>query len=712
MNSSLILFKIRPFLSKFGPLILLFQKSPIVQMLFPQANIMGGASLANSVSLAITTVVGLGAYDSVAGATAIAQVTPLSGSTTVPLAVGATSSISLQLTGLTETGSPAIWTLAPQPAGLNAPTIPAAFYASITGTPTTPGTTTVTVNAWHKASATGDKYSKAFTFCILGFSTHPASAAVASGATELLTSVATGVPAGVTPTYQWFEGSTPGSGTLITGATLASYTTPPLTAPKSYHVKVTSVLGTRTVFSYSSVATLTVSAPAPTKLVHTTPPSTGIAGTPFSVTVQAQDSTGNAANVSSATTITLGKGASGAGTLSGTLTGIIPIGFSSVTFTTPVYSKSDTLTLTASATIGMTGLTAVTSGNIVFSSGALDHFDLNGLPSAATAGTSITGITVTAHDANSNTVNSFTGTVDYSGTAGVTGTSAAFTAGVLSAVSLTPTMAGSDLSIIATGNTQTGTATITTVSPGVAVKMVFSNQPSASTQSGVVFAQQPAVTVQDAYGNKVADSIASISLAIKVGTPPTGSVGTLSGTTTVVATTGIATFSGLSINAAGIGYKLTATSAGLTEADSSAFDITAATSPYTNWTSGLPADQQVPMQTPQNDGVSNLLKYAFNMNPLAQDRSTLAIGAGQTTGLPGIIRMNNRLHIEYIRRRASTNPGISYTPQCGSDLSGWNLLLSPETVTPIGTTDWERVEVDGPLGETRCFARVQVIQAP
>jgi len=63
--------------------------------------------------------------------------------------------------------------------------------------------------------------------------------------------------------------------------------------------------------------------------------------------------------------------------------------------------------------------------------GALDHFAISTIPSPQTAGTAITGITLTAQDANNNTVTGFVSTVTYSGTAGITGTSAAFTSGQL-----------------------------------------------------------------------------------------------------------------------------------------------------------------------------------------------------------------------------------------------------------------------------------------
>ncbi|MGA2662229.1 MAG: choice-of-anchor tandem repeat GloVer-containing protein, partial [Verrucomicrobiota bacterium] len=109
-----------------------------------------------------------------------------------------------------------------------------------------------------------------------------------------------------------------------------------------------------------------ITAGAASQLAYTVVPATGTAGTPFSVTVQSQDAEGNPSSPTSDTTITLSV-ASGGGALSGTLTGTILASGNSVTISTPVYSKSDTMTLTASATAGETGLTPVTSGSIVFS---------------------------------------------------------------------------------------------------------------------------------------------------------------------------------------------------------------------------------------------------------------------------------------------------------------------------------------------------------
>jgi hypothetical protein len=105
---------------------------------------------------------------------------------------------------------------------------------------------------------------------------------------------------------------------------------------------------------------------------------------------------------------------------------------------------------------------------------------------------------------------------------------------------------------------------------GTPTKLAFGTQPGGGFTS-TSWSAQPVVLVQDASGNTVTSSTASVTIAI--GTNP--SSGTLSGTATVSAVAGVATFSGLSINSAGTGYTLVATSGSLTSATSSAFNITA-----------------------------------------------------------------------------------------------------------------------------------------
>ena len=107
------------------------------------------------------------------------------------------------------------------------------------------------------------------------------------------------------------------------------------------------------------------------------------------------------------------------------------------------------------------------------------------------------------------------------------------------------------------------------VNPGAASALAFTIQP-VNTTTGSSILGLPTVTVRDSLGNSATSSTASITVAI--GTNPSG--GTLNGTTTANASSGVATFTGLNINQAGNGYSLTASSAGLTGTTSSAFNIT------------------------------------------------------------------------------------------------------------------------------------------
>jgi hypothetical protein len=81
----------------------------------------------------------------------------------------------------------------------------------------------------------------------------------------------------------------------------------------------------------------------------------------------------------------------------------------------------------------------------------------------------------------------------------------------------------------------------------------------------------PAVQViaRDAFGNTATGFTGMVTIAI--GTDPSG--GVLSGTTTVNASAGIASFSTLSISFAGTGYTLTANATGVTGATSTTFNI-------------------------------------------------------------------------------------------------------------------------------------------
>src|SRR3989442_1364871 len=84
-----------------------------------------------------------------------------------------------------------------------------------------------------------------------------------------------------------------------------------------------------------------------------------------------------------------------------------------------------------------------------------------------------------------------------------------------------------------------------------------------------------ALAAPDASGDTVTSFTGAIAIAID--NNPAG--GTLSGNAPVNAVNGVATFANLTIDKAGTGYTLKATSGTLTQATSSAFNITAAPPP-------------------------------------------------------------------------------------------------------------------------------------
>ena len=122
--------------------------------------------------------------------------------------------------------------------------------------------------------------------------------------------------------------------------------------------------------------------------------------------------------------------------------------------------------------------------------------------------------------------------------------------------------------------------------------------------------------------------------------------------------------------------------------------------------SGTGAD----LTDPDKDGISNLLEFAFNLNPNQASAKSLVAGTGSLTGLPAVtLAPNGHLRLEFIRRKAAGNPGIEYKAKFSSTLSVWTDPTSAATVTFIDDT-WERVIVEDqpPTGAKTRFARVEV----
>ncbi len=118
---------------------------------------------------------------------------------------------------------------------------------------------------------------------------------------------------------------------------------------------------------------------------------------------------------------------------------------------------------------------------------------------------------------------------------------------------------------------------------------------------------------------------------------------------------------------------------------------------------------------PDHDGVANLAEYAFGLRARQPDPAPIAEGTG-VTGLPAIRAVDTpegrSLRFEYVRRRASTNPGINYIPQISENLlsSGEGAWREVDVGGEIATIDdvWERVVIHVPSGVPVRFARVLI----
>jgi ELWxxDGT repeat protein len=120
---------------------------------------------------------------------------------------------------------------------------------------------------------------------------------------------------------------------------------------------------------------------------------------------------------------------------------------------------------------------------------------------------------------------------------------------------------------------------------------------------------------------------------------------------------------------------------------------------------------------PDKDGISNLLERAFNLSPVQAGVPILASGTG-TAGLPRVQTTTGPggvtgLSVQYVRLKASTNPGIIYLPEFSSNLSAfWSAASGLESVESIDS-NWERVTIqDNSTGQRARFGRVKVSTTP
>ena len=236
--------------------------------------------------------------------------------------------------------------------------------------------------------------------------------------------------------------------------------------------------------------------------------------------------------------------------------------------------KAGSYTLTATSP----GLADAVSSSFTITTGSASKLTFTTQPSGtATAGTEFgTQPAVTVQDAGGNTVTGSAASIvvglTTAGGAVLTCTTNPVTAasGVATYQGCKVDKAGSYTLTATSTGLAAAVSTSFTITTGSASKLAFTTQPSGTATVLTVFGTQPVVTVQDAGGNTVTGSTASIQVGL---TTASGAVLTCT-SNSVTAASGVASYQGCKVDKAG-SYTLTATSTGLADAVSSSFTITA-----------------------------------------------------------------------------------------------------------------------------------------
>ncbi|MDF1564524.1 MAG: invasin domain 3-containing protein [Deltaproteobacteria bacterium] len=269
---------------------------------------------------------------------------------------------------------------------------------------------------------------------------------------------------------------------------------------------------------------------------------------------------------------------------------------------------------------------ALTGSPITFTASAdpdvAVSLEVTGHPSPSTAGTSQT-VTITARDQYGNVATGYTGTVTFTSSDGsaVLPGNTTFTggdAGVITA-SVELRTAGSQ-SVTATDTVTgsiTGSQTGITVDPGAANKLAMAVEPS-NVASGASISPAIEVEVQDQFGNRVTTGSHDVTIAFA--NDASGGSANLTASSPVATVSGVATFSGVSVDVAASGYTLQFTAPTLTAVVSAAFDVVA----------GAPASLAFDVQ-PSNTSASGTITPAVTVRILDANGNLCATATHSVT---------------------------------------------------------------------------------
>jgi hypothetical protein len=332
------------------------------------------------------------------------------------------------------------------------------------------------------------------------------------------------------------------------------------------------VVGITTVTS--TAFSITVGVPA--QLAFSTEPGGGQNGAPWSIqpAVTIEDSGGNTVT-SSTDTVTLAV-TGAALTCSGGSDSVMASGGVATFSGCQIVGPAGSYTIQASANDPVEGnLPAATSGSFPITVGAASQLIFSTQPGGGKNGAPWTiQPVVTVEDSGGNTVTTSTDPITLNIASGPSGASLTCTGASTAATSGVATFSGCQIvgpagtyTITAkatdpsSGSITSGPSFVFMITVGQATQLVFTTPPSGGA-SGVAWATQPVVTVEDSGGNTVTSSAAIVTLA----SAPAGNF-TCSGGLSLPAASGVAAFNGCQITGNGF-YSISASSPGLTGASS------------------------------------------------------------------------------------------------------------------------------------------------
>ena len=123
-----------------------------------------------------------------------------------------------------------------------------------------------------------------------------------------------------------------------------------------------------------------------------------------------------------------------------------------------------------------------------------------------------------------------------------------------------------------------------------------------------------------------------------------------------------------------------------------------------------------PNSSPHQDGISNLLKFAFNLDPTKADTRHIDALGNSGLPLPTATQTINGPTLQIVSVQRRNTPGLVYTAEFSDTIDDWT--ASEITSTPVQSTmldtTWDRVVFQDPEiypGGNR-FGRIRITYTP